>query len=293
MLRSMTGFGKGLAENNLGRIKIEIKSLNYKFFEVVNRLPANLTVFEDEIREYLQKRISRGRLNLFLSYDRGEAAQDEVYIDKVVGKKYYDMIRSLKKSLRLSGEINIAQIVSLPGVVAYRPQEEDIEKFTPLVKKALAAACTDLIRSKTREGRMLRRSLQHIVESAESSLEKIKRRAPLVAREYRKRLLKNVKELTGSKQVFNPERIEEEAAIFARNCDIAEEIHRASSHIAGFKKVLSDHGEVGRRLDFMAQEMYREANTIGAKANDFPISKEVIKIKSLIEKIREQVQNVE
>lgn len=293
MLRSMTGFGKGLAENNLGRIKIEIKSLNYKFFEVVNRLPANLTIFEDDIREYLQKRISRGRLNLFLSYDRGEAAREEICIDKAVGKKYYDMILSLKKSLRLGGEINISQIISLPGVIAYRPQEEDAERLLPLIKKALAAACSDLIRSKNREGKMLKRSLQHIVASIESSLEKVKRRAPAVVREYRKRLLKNVKELTGSKQIFNPERIEEEAAIFARNCDISEETHRASSHIAGFKRVLSDHGEVGRRLDFMAQEMYREANTIGAKANDFSISKEVIKIKSLVEKIREQVQNVE
>lgn len=293
MLRSMTGFGKGLAENNQGRIKIEIKSLNYKFFEVVNRLPANLAIFEDSIREYLQKRVSRGRLNLFLSYDRGRAAQDEVYIDKAVGKKYYEMIRSLKKSLRLGSEINIGQIVSLPGVVAYRPQEENAEKLLPLIKRALAEACADLIRSKSREGKLLKKNLQQLIGSIEQSLEKIKRRAPMVAREYKKRLVKNVKELTGSRRVFNREKIEEEAAIFARNCDISEETQRAASHIAGFKKVLSNHGEVGRRLDFMAQEMYREANTIGAKANDFPISKEVITIKSLIEKIREQVQNVE
>lgn len=293
MLRSMTGFGRGLAENKSGRIKIEIKSLNYKFFEVVNRLPANLAIFEDSIREYLQKKISRGRLNLFLSYEKGEAAQDEVYIDKAAGKKYYEMILSLKKSLGLGGEINIGQIISLPGVIAYHPREEDPEGLWPLVKKALAAACADLIHSKIREGKMLKKGLKHIIESAESSLEKVKSRAPAVARGYRTRLLKNVKELTSSKRIFNPQRIEEEAAIFARNCDITEEIHRTASHVASFKKVLSDHGEVGRRLDFIAQEMHREANTIGAKANDFPISKEVIKIKSLVDKIREQVQNVE
>lgn len=293
MLRSMTGFGKAFAESNLGRVKIEIKSLNYKFFEVVNRLPPNLAIFEDSIREYLQRRISRGRLNLFLNYDSGRTTENELYIDKEVGKRYYKMILSLKRSLGLGGQINIEQIISLPGVIAYRPKGGSAEKLWPLIRKALAAACSDLIRSKTREGRMLKKGLQHLVESIQSSLEKITVRAPTVVREYKKRLLRNVKDLTGSRAVFNPARIEEEAAIFARNCDISEEIHRLSSHISGFKKVLADHGEIGRRLDFIAQEMYREINTIGAKANDFSISKEGIKIKSLIEKIREQVQNVE
>jgi len=293
MLRSMTGFGKGDAENKLGSIKIEIKSLNYKFFEVVNRLPANLTIFEDKIREYLQKEMSRGRLNLFLSYDKKMDGQDEVFIDKAVGKQYYNMISELKKSLGLGGEIGIEQIISLPGVIAYRPQDDDAQKLWPLVNEALIEASDDLVRSKKREGKMLKKNIQHIVESIEVSLDKVKSRVPSVVVEYKKRLLKNVKELTGSRRIFNRERMEEEAAIFARNCDISEEVHRVASHIAGFKKSLSDNGEAGRRLDFIAQEMHREANTIGAKANDFAISKEVIKIKSLIEKIREQVQNVE
>lgn len=293
MLRSMTGFGKGAAENRYGRIKIEIKSLNYKYFEVVSRLPANLTIFEDKIREALQKKIARGRLNLFLSYDKKADKKDEVYIDKAAGKQYYNLISELKKSLGLGGEVGIEQIISLPGVVAYRPQEDDSKGLWPVINKALAIAADDLIRSKNREGRMLRKGIRQIIGSIELSLNKVKLRVPLVVKDYKKRLLKNVKELTGAKRIFNPGRIEEEAAIFARNCDITEEVHRVSSHISGFKKVLSNHGEVGRRLDFIAQEMHREANTIGAKANDFAISKEVIKIKSLVEKIREQVQNVE
>ena len=160
--------------------------------------------------------------------------------------------------------------------------------------EALDMAAEDLISSKEREGTMLKKNVLKIVESIETSLNKVRARVPLVVTDYKKRLLKNVKDLTGAKRIFNPGRIEEEAAIFARNCDISEEVHRVSSHIASFKKVLSNHdGEVGRRLDFIAQEMHREANTIGAKANDFAISKEVIKMKSQIEKIREQVQNVE
>jgi len=293
MLRSMTGFGKGIAESNRGTARIEIKSLNCKFFEVVNKLPPNLTTFEDKIRELLQKRVLRGRLTLFLSYDPKASKGNEVRIDQKIAKQYCDRINLLKKSLRIKGDVGIEQIITLPGVIAYHPQEDDARKLWPLISKALVQAVDDLTHSKAREGRMLGKNIRQIVKMIESALNKIKKRAPLVAYDYKKRLLKNVRTLTGAAKTYNPERIEEEAAIFARNCDITEEIHRICAHISGFRKILSNNGEIGRRLDFVAQEMYREANTIGAKANDFPIAKEVIKIKSHIEKIREQVQNVE
>jgi len=289
----MTGFGKGVAQNNRGRIKIEIKSLNYKFFEVINRLPGTLTIFEDNIRECLHKKLARGRLNLFMSYDNMGNGSNHICVDKKNARQYYNMLSSLRKALRIKGEIDINHLISLPGVITCRPQKDDPEKIWPLIEKALSSAVRDLIRSKTREGKMLKKNLEHIAGTVEVSLGKIKRRAPLVVREYRKRLLRNVKEITGTKKIFNPERVEEEAAIFARNCDISEEIHRLSSHLINFHKALSNSGEVGRRLDFIAQEMHREINTMGAKANDFPIAKEVIKMKSLVEKIREQAQNVE
>ena len=293
MLRSMTGFGKGVAENNFACIKIEIKSLNHKFFEVVSKMPGNLTLFEDKIRESLHQNIARGRLNLFLNYDAKAKQQETIHIDKKISKQYYQRMLSLKKALKIKGEISLDQIMGLPGVVVYKAQEEDVSKLWPLISKAIKIAADDLIDSKKKEGKRLKKNIRSIVASIEVSLKKIKQRAPLVVNDYRKRLLKNIKTLTSAKRICNPERVEEEAAIFARNCDITEEIHRISSHITGFKKVLSNDKEAGRRLDFIAQEMYREANTIGAKANDFPISKEVIKVKSSIEKIREQVQNVE
>ena len=293
MLKSMTGFGRGSAENALGVVKVEIKSLNYKFFEVVTRLPSSLTIFEDKIREVIQKKVARGRLNLFLSYEISGKRKDEVYIDKKVAGQYYKKIKDLKKQLSIKGEVGIEQIISLPGVVAYRPQEDDAKRLWPLIHKALLVAAEDLTQSKSREGRRLRKSVKTIIKSLGSSVKKVEMRTPKVVADYKKRLLKNIKKLTGSKRILNRERTEEEAAIFARNCDITEEIHRITSHITGFKKTLSMRGELGRRLDFIAQEMHREANTIGAKANDFPIAKEVIKIKSQIEKIREQVQNVE
>jgi uncharacterized protein (TIGR00255 family) len=289
----MTGFGKGIAENQLGTARIEIKSLNCKFFEVISKLPPNLTIFEDRIRELLQKKVLRGRLTLFLNYDSRVSKGDEVHIDKKIAKHYYTGINTLKKFLGIKGSVGIEQIIALPGVIAYHPREDDAKKLWPLVSKALVSAVDDLTRSRAREGKMLNKNIRQIVKMIETALNKIKKRAPLVACDYKKRLLKNVKKLTGTTKIHNPERIEEEAAIFARNCDITEEMHRVCAHISGFRKILSNSGETGRRLDFVAQEMYREANTIGAKANDFSIAKEVIKIKSHIEKIREQVQNVE
>jgi uncharacterized protein (TIGR00255 family) len=293
MLFSMTGFGSAAAEGKPGIVRIEIKSLNYKFFEVISKLPPNLTLFEDKIRELLQKKIARGRLNLFLTYDAAAGRRNDVHINKEIAKQYFNQAQALQKSLSIKGELDIGQIINLPGVIAYRPQEAQANHIWPLVYKALACAIDDLQKSKAREGRMLKKGIRAIVKEIERSLRKIKTRTPHVINDYKKRLIKNVKHVAGVKRLRNGQRIEEEAAIFARSCDIAEETHRIASHIAGFKKVLANSSEAGRRLDFIAQEMHREANTIGAKANDFPISKEVIKIKSHIDKIREQVQNVE
>jgi uncharacterized protein (TIGR00255 family) len=293
MLLSMTGFGSAAAEGKPGVIRVEIKSLNYKYFEVISKLPPNLTLFEDKIREILQKKIARGRLNLFLTYDAAAGRRDDVHINKEIAKQYCNRVLALQKALAIKGELGIGQIINLPGVIAYRPQEAQANQIWPLVHKALVSAIEDLQQSKAREGRMLKQGIRAIVKETEESLRKIKTRSPHVVSDYKKRLIKNVKFVTGTKRLQNGQRIEEEAAIFARNCDIAEETHRIASHITGFKKVLANSSEAGRRLDFIAQEMHREANTIGAKANDFPISKEVIKIKSQIDKIREQVQNVE
>jgi len=293
MLLSMTGFGKGEASGKPGVVKIEIKSLNYKFFEVISKLPPNLAVFEDRVRELLQKRVARGRLNLFLAYDTNAKKTDEVHLNKDIAKQYYNRIIALKRFLGAKGDISISQIINLPGVVEYKPQEEKTNNLWPLIRQALVLAIDDLQKAKAREGLMLKKNVRNIVKEIETSLRKIQIRSPQVTNDYRKRLLKNVKDLAGAKRVLNGQRIAEEAAVFARNCDITEETHRIAAHITGFKKVLLNSGEAGRRLDFIAQEMHREVNTIGAKANDFPIAKEVIKIKSQIDKIREQVQNVE
>ena len=170
MLHSMTGFGKGRAENKSGMAKIEIKSLNCKFFEITSKLPPNLTIYEDKIRELLQKKVLRGRLTLFLSYDSKVSKGDEVHIDKKIAKQYYNRINTLKKFLDIKGSVGVSQIIALPGVIAYHPQEDDAKKLWPPICKALALAVEDLTHSRAREGRMLNKNILQIVKAIETSL---------------------------------------------------------------------------------------------------------------------------
>jgi len=295
MLRSMTGFGKGEAENSRGRVYIEIKSLNHKYFDMISRLPVGFLAFEDKIKAILQKKISRGRINLSLDYEDFTKKENNVYVDIKTAKRYAKWLRQLKASLRLglSSEITAQQIISMPGVIACRPQKKTAENLWPLIKKALQGALKQLSASKEEEGRTIKNHLLEISAQIEQSLKVVRRQAEELKNKYKDKLATNIKSITKGSRVYNREKLEEEAAIFIRNSDIAEELCRIQAHIQAFNRAVRNHKEVGRRLDFIAQELTREANTVGAKANNFTIAKEVIKIKSLVEKIREQTQNAE
>ena len=293
MLRSMTGFGKGEAGNSRGRIYIEIKSLNHKYFDMINRLPPGFLIFEDRIKARLQKDISRGRINLSLDYEDLSKKGNNTHIDITVARRYVKQLRALKRSLGLSGDVTVQQIMSMPAVITYTPQKVNKEYLWPLINKALGRAMKQLLKSKEEEGRMLKSHILSIGEKIENSLNAIKRHSAEFMKTYKNRLAHNIKYITGATKIYNRERLEEEAAIFIRNSDISEEVCRIDAHARILKRAASDRKGVGRYLDFIAQEISREANTIGAKAGNLKISKEIIKTKGLVEKIREQTQNVE
>lgn len=289
----MTGFGKGEAKNRHARIYVEIKSLNHKYFDMLARLPVGFYVFEDRIKARIQKTISRGRINLSLDYEDYNKRGASAHIDITAARRYMQLLKNLKKQLHLSGDISLQQIVSMPGTINTSQEKTSIEYLWPLIKQALDGATRQLLVSKQQEGKVLKKQLLSISKEIETSLKLIKRYSQDLKREYRNRLVLNIKNITGNNKIYSPEKIEEEAAIFMRNSDISEEICRIGAHIKAFERAISDHKELGRHLDFIAQELSREANTIGAKANNFKIAKETINIKSLVEKIREQTQNVE
>ncbi|MBN1405520.1 MAG: YicC family protein [Candidatus Omnitrophica bacterium] len=293
MLTSMTGFGKGEAKNRYAKVCIEIKSLNHKYFDMMARLPVGFYVFEDRIKSGIQKQISRGRINIALEYEDFTKSGANACVDMPAARRYTQLLRELKKSLNIAGDVTLQQIMSLPGILVYKQAKSGVEHVWPLIKQALDNAIRHLMVSKHEEGKILKKQLVSVSSEIAKSIKSIKRFSEELKKQYKNKLAGNIKALTGNKKVYNPERLEEEAAIFIRNGDIAEEICRIEAHIKAFKKALSNQKELGRHLDFIAQELSREANTIGAKANSFKIAKETIKIKSMVEKIREQTQNVE
>ena len=292
MIRSMTGFGRNEIKFHNGRITVEMKTVNHKFFDASIKLPPNMAVFEDSIKEELQKRINRGKVNLSIAYDGVLARAAKVVVDHKAARNYYEELCRLKKELGLKEEIRVADIMSQPGVVSYEASGAEAMKIWPKIKSALSGALTKLISDREKEGKALQADLLSRSRKIDQLLTIIKSRAHLNIDEYRKRFADRVKDLSGGNEI-NMGRLEMEVAIFAKNCDISEEITRLKNHLSHFNKTISTNGEVGKKIDFIAQELHRETNTIGSKASDFKVSKAVIDIKSEIEKIREQAKNLE
>ena len=292
MIKSMTGFGKGEARFKSGKVTVEIKTVNHKFFDATLKLPNGIAAFEDRIKEILQKKIKRGKVNLNLTYDGTLLKGERISINRRAAKNYYNELDGLKRYLGLEEGITIKDIIALPGVLNFDALEEGLIRFWPKTKKALDVAIDRLIDDRAKEGKALHIDLARRAKKIDTLLATIRSRAHLNIDEYRKRFADRVKDLTGGREI-DMGRLEMEVAIFAKNSDISEEITRLDNHLSNFNKTMSAGGEVGKKIDFIAQELHREINTIGSKASDFKISKNVIEIKGEIEKIREQAKNLE
>lgn len=292
MITSMTGFGKGEARFRNRWITVEIKTLNHKFFDAGIKLPDNTAAFEDKIKEILQKKINRGKVNLNLVYEGTISKGGRVAIDKACARSYYNELKGLGKSLGLKDDVTVRDVMLLPGVVSYEPAAGHLSEIWPKIKAALDKALAMLVANRDKEGKAIYLDLKKRARRIAKLLAVIKSRAHLNIGEYKKKFTDRVKDLTGGRQM-DAGRLEMEVAIFAKNSDISEEITRLDNHLAHFNQTIAGSGEVGKKIDFIAQELHREINTIGSKASDFKISKNVIDIKGEIEKIREQAKNLE
>jgi uncharacterized protein (TIGR00255 family) len=288
----MTGFGKASESFSGGKITVEIKTVNHKFFDGTLKLPNGITYFEDRIKEILQKKIRRGKVNLNLVLDGALLKEEKIIINKAVAKNYYRDLCALKNCLSIRDEIATRDVLTLPGVLNYKAHDERIAKIWPKIKKVLDKAVDKLAIDRGKEGKALALDLTKRTKKIESMLSIIRSRAHLNIEEYKKKFEERVKEMTGGRNI-DLGRLEMEVAIYAKNCDISEEITRLANHLVNFNKTMAEGGEVGKKIDFIAQELHREINTIGSKASDFKISKSVIEIKGEIEKIREQAKNLE
>jgi len=292
MIKSMTGFGKAEHKDKSGRAVVEIKTLNHKYFDMTAKLPNNLYLLEDDVRQIVQGFIKRGKVNINLTYEGLYDNAESFTMDKKSARRYTDAFYALKKSLKLKGEIEIKDIINLPGVMIYKSQAKDPAVIWPLVKKTIEKALKVIVKDREQEGAVLRKEFTARLKIIDGAVDVVGKRSHLNIEEYKKTLSQKIKDLTGGYEL-DKGRLEIEVALFAKNCDITEEMLRLRNHVENFRELISTGSDVGKQLDFIAQEIQREVNTIGAKASDFSISKKVILIKSEIEKIREQLKNVE
>jgi len=295
VIRSMTGFGRGVVKRSGAEAQAEIRSLNHRYFELNCRLPDSLLGCEDRVRELLQRRVRRGKVTASVTCAGRQRGNVPVTIDVALAERYAAAIRRLQRRLRLDAPVGIEQILSMPQVVTVASASSaDPASQWPVVSAALDRALQALVCSKEAEGKAIAADLSRRVDRIERHVRQIRRRMPMVLRHYRQRLSRLSAQLSDGAVQLDRSRLELEVAMFARNCDVSEELTRLDAHIVAFRRLLTNgQQEVGRQLDFIAQEMQREANTSGQKAQDALISRWVIEVKGEVEKVREQVQNVE
>lgn len=292
MVKSMTGYGWGEAGIQGKYFTIELKAVNHRYNEVVIRLPRTLSPLEERIRRLIQSRIARGRVDGFLNMKDSDEKTTAVKVDKELAGAYYKAIKELQESLDIDGKIKLKNLVDLPGVLSLEDPPENVEDWWPAVLEALEIALKSLIGMRVEEGKQLASDLMNRVDLISSLNAKIRDRSPVVIEEYRERLAVRLKDFMKDGGL-PPERLAAEAAIFAERSNITEETVRLDSHLKQARSCLEAGEPVGRKLDFIVQEMNREINTIASKANDLEISRWAVEVKSELEKIREQVQNIE
>ena len=289
----MTGFGSATAEVAGGRLAVEIRSVNHRFSEVLIRTPRDLSSLEDRARAIVQAGVRRGRVDVVITRDEGARRARTVRADSDLAQAYARALRELAAVVDAGGQVTIDQIASMPDVLRVEDDRPDIDSMWRALEGAVRGATDQLIAMRIAEGERLATDLVLRLTELERMAETIAARSHDVVRAHQERLQMRIAELLGEVPV-DPSRIASEVALFADRSDISEELTRLRSHLVQFRQtVMDENGAVGRKLDFVLQEMGRETNTIGSKANDLEITRAIIAMKSALESLREQIQNVE
>jgi len=292
MLKSMTGFGRGEFRTETKQVAVEIKTVNHRYVDVSIRMPRDIMSLEDRIRDCIQKSIGRGKVDVFVSFLDFSASHRQVKFDEVLIGSYLEALNSAITTYNIKNDISASLISKLPDVFSIVKGDLDQDEAWNSVNEALVQALEKLIIMREREGLALTNTLFAILETVEQYFTNIIARAPSVSAEYKERLEGRLKDIIGIENV-DAQRLATEVAIFTDKCSIDEEIARFTSHIKQFKTILNCDESAGRKLDFLIQELNREINTIGSKANDLEVTNNVISLKCEIEKLREQIQNLE
>ncbi|AIM17648.1 YicC family protein [Neobacillus sedimentimangrovi] len=291
MVMSMTGFGRGKAESSFFTVNVEVKTVNHRFCEINIRMPRQLLKIEDKIKKKLNEHIRRGRAEVYISIEGEGAITRKLHVDWNLVEDYFQFITELKEKFSINGSVTLADILNRQDLIHIEECESGNEELEELVLTAVNDAVLKLVEMRKLEGEVLKKELLDIIARVETHLMELQTHAPMVVQMYKDRVIKRMQEFVNGQ--LDETRILTEVAIFSEKADINEEITRLRSHIGQFIQALNEKDPIGRKLDFLIQEMNRETNTIGSKANDSNIAKKVVEIKSLLEKLKEQVQNIE
>ena len=291
-MKSMTGFGRVEVNTKLGRLVVEISSLNNRFLDFSFKCPRQFSPLEANARELIASELSRGKVTVSIGFEESDIPADKPVINKKMAAAYYKQLTAFKKELKIPGEITVADLLVLPEVAKPEQIEIDYEQYWKILESGMKKALKQLIAMRKREGAAMAADMKKILESMLVQVREVERKTPVSVDEYRQRLTDRINEILESK-VHNSVRLEEEIALFADRSDVTEECSRLNSHVEEFRRTIKLTEPVGKRLNFVLQEMNREANTIGSKCADYSISSTVILLKEEVEKLRELVQNVE
>jgi len=292
MIRSMTGYGSAEIERDGQRLTAEIRSVNHRFCEVSIRAPKVVAAFEDQVRQLIQDRFSRGKLNLSITWSGAGDSGEVLRLNEPVTDRYVALLEQLRKRYSLEGGIDVKTLAALPDVFAWEHTALSDEETWGIIRDLVERCSESMNLMKGREGQALANDLEVRLAILRKQLDTISERAPMRPLEMRDRLMERLKPLLADVEL-DPTRVAQEVAFYADRLDCTEECVRLSAHIDQFRHLIDGPELAGRKLNFLLQEMNREANTIGSKANDVDIAHAVIVIKEEIERLREQVQNVE
>ncbi|MBO5282396.1 MAG: YicC family protein [Lachnospiraceae bacterium] len=292
MIKSMTGFGRcEIAENNR-KFTVEMKSVNHRYLDVNIKMPKKLNYFESAIRAELKNYISRGKVDLFITYEDYTENNASIRYNRELAAEYMKYLRQMQEDFGLDDDIRVSTLSRYPEVFSMEEQNIDEEELWKELQKAIQGAAEGFVQTRIVEGEHLKEDLIDKLDGMLKLVDFISERSPQIVQEYRQKLEEKVRDLLGDAQV-DENRLLTEVTIFADKVCVDEELVRLRSHIETTKKTLQEGGSIGRKLDFIAQEMNREANTTLSKSNDLEISNCAIELKTEIEKVREQIQNIE
>lgn len=292
MIKSMTGFGRSEIVKGNRKISVEIKSVNHRYLEAGIKMPKKLNVFESRMRDLLKKYATRGKIDIFINYEDDSESQVNLKFNQNIADEYMAIFNNMSEKYNLKNDMTVGGLARFPEVITMDEVQEDEEELWHFIEEAMKAALEQFVNTRILEGENLKKDLLGKLDHMEELVAFVEKRSPEIMKEYRSKLESKVKEILGDTTI-DESRIATEVIIYADKICVDEETVRLRSHIEHARKCLNEEGGIGRKMDFIAQEMNREANTTLSKANDIEISNAAIDLKTEIEKVREQIQNIE